>query len=108
MEKEIKEIIYKYSKKGGMSDEIEDGQIIGIKTGKGKELDIIGKKIASLYKTSLVKFGSRDKKQIKFKALFGGKVVELIKWQDGNWMYSEDGKKWYFKKKYAHSQLKRV
>lgn len=50
MKEEIKEIIYKFSHKGGMCDEIEDWQIIGIKTGKGNELDLIADEIIKLFK----------------------------------------------------------
>src|SRR5690606_15779636 len=39
---------------------------------------------------------------------FDGKVVEYIKWQDGNWMYSEDDLYWYFEKKHAHSELQQI
>lgn len=45
-------------------------------------------------------------KEIKFEAVFDGKIVEYIKWQEGRWMYSEDGIFWYFRNKYAHSELR--
>jgi uncharacterized phage protein (TIGR01671 family) len=43
--------------------------------------------------------------EIKFRAIFDGKIVEYIKWRDGNWEYSTDQKTWYFEKKYAHSMV---
>lgn len=48
MKEKIKEIIYGISQKGGMCEEIEDGQIIGLKTGKGLELDQVAEAIANL------------------------------------------------------------
>lgn len=49
MENKIKETIYSYAKKGGMCDEIEDGQIIGLKTGKGQELEQVAMAIKVLF-----------------------------------------------------------
>lgn len=42
-EEEIKAIIYQNSKVGFMCDDLEDGQIIGLRTGKGLELDNVAK-----------------------------------------------------------------
>lgn len=49
MEEKIKEIIYAHARKGTMCDEIEEGQIIGLKTGKGQELDMVAIMIKELF-----------------------------------------------------------
>lgn len=38
---QIKQIIFGVSKKGGMCESIEDGQIIGLRTGKDLEFDLV-------------------------------------------------------------------
>lgn len=44
-------------------------------------------------------------REIKFRAVFDGKIVEYVKWENCNWMYSEDQKTWYFERKHAHTYL---
>ena len=46
---EIKEIIYGCAKRGGMCDDIQDGQIIGLRTGEGLEFDMVTLGIAEWY-----------------------------------------------------------
>ncbi len=50
MEEEIKEIIYGCSNKGGLCENLEDGQIIGLRTGKGLELDILAENLCKYFK----------------------------------------------------------
>lgn len=57
LKEEIKEIIYACAKKGGMCDEIEDGQIIGLRTGKGLEFDMVTLEIAQWYCDKMTKMG---------------------------------------------------
>lgn len=42
---------------------------------------------------------------VKFRAIFDGKIVEHVKWENCNWMYSEDQVHWYFERKHAHTDL---
>ena len=49
IKEEIKEIIYGCAKKGGMCDDFSDGQIIGLRTGKDLELDMVANGIAQWY-----------------------------------------------------------
>ena len=42
-EDELKQIIYQNCKIGLMCEELEDGQIIGLRTGQGLELDLLAK-----------------------------------------------------------------
>lgn len=49
MREKIKQIIYQYSNKGGMCDDLEDGQILGIKT--GVELEVIAEEIELMVKS---------------------------------------------------------
>lgn len=46
---EIKEIIYGCAKKGGMCDDFQDGQVIGLRTGEGLEFDMVTLGIAEWY-----------------------------------------------------------
>lgn len=55
---EIKEIIYLACKKGHMCDDIEDGQILGLRSGKGLELDIVAQGIEK-YINEYVKLTSK-------------------------------------------------
>lgn len=45
---QIKEIIFRHSRQGMMCDDINDGQILGIRTGKGLELDVIAEELLKL------------------------------------------------------------
>lgn len=46
-----------------------------------------------------------SQRAIKFRAVFDNKVVEYVKWENCNWMYSEDEVHWYYERKYAHTIL---
>lgn len=48
MKDKIKEIIYKYSRQGMMCENMNDGQILGIRTGKELELDIIAEELLNI------------------------------------------------------------
>lgn len=52
---EIKEIIYGCAKKGGMCDDVIDGQIIGLRTGEGLEFDMVTLEIAKWYTDKVLK-----------------------------------------------------
>lgn len=53
MDRDIKEIIYRNAKKGGLCEDLEDGQIIGLRTGKGLELDILSENIENYLQTKI-------------------------------------------------------
>lgn len=50
MKEQIKETIYKYSRQGMMCEDVNDGQILGIRTGKGLELDVIARELLKIIK----------------------------------------------------------
>jgi hypothetical protein len=41
--------------------------------------------------------------QLSFSLYFDGLFVGYEKWTERGWMYSQDGKTWTFKPKYAHT-----
>ena len=46
---EIKQIIYGCAKKGGVCENLSDGQILGFRTGEGLEFDMVTLVIAEWY-----------------------------------------------------------
>ena len=48
MIEEIKETIFRHSRQGMMCDDVNDGQILGIRTGKGLELDVIAEELLKI------------------------------------------------------------
>lgn len=61
---EIKEIIYGCAKKGGICEDIEDGQIIGLRTGEGLEFDMVTQGIAQWHIDKVLEIMETLKKNI--------------------------------------------
>ena len=53
---EIKEIIFNCAKKGGMCNDLIDGQIIGLRTGQGLEFDILAQELENWHRNRLIIF----------------------------------------------------
>lgn len=87
MEEEIKNIIYKYTKKAGMCDDVIDGQIIGLRTGEGLEFDTVAVEISKWHKSAIkeaLEEARPEEMTVKnWNKLFSGDVlVERVAYQD--------------------------